>query len=45
MDTPRDEYYAKILETLIDHDDRHNTLLSSDKLQQAVCIVILEMEE
>ena len=34
--TPRDEYYTKMLKTLIDHKDCHNTPFSSEKLQQAV---------
>ena len=43
--TPRYEYYLKMLETLIDHNDRHNAPLSSEKLRQAVSIVVAEMEE
>ena len=45
MATPRDEYYTKMLETLIDHNDRHNAPLSSEKLQQAVSKVMAETEE
>ena len=43
--TPRDEYYLKMLETLIDHNDRHNAPLSIEKLRQAVIIVMVETEE
>ena len=45
MATPRDEYYTKMLETLIYHNDRHNAPLSSENLWQAVRIVMVETEE
>ena len=45
MDTPRDEYYTKMLETLIYHKNRHNAPLSSEKLRQAVSPVMAESEE
>ena len=45
MDTPRDEYFTDMLETLIDHNDRHNAALSIEKLRQAVSIVMAETEE
>ena len=45
MATPRDEYYTNMLETLIDHNDRHNTPLSSEKLRQSVSRVLAETEE
>ena len=32
MATLRDEYYTKMLETLIDHNDCHNAPLYSEKL-------------
>ena len=44
MATPRDGYYTKMLETLIDHNDRPNAPLSSEKLWQAVIRVMEEME-
>ena len=43
--TPRYEYYTKMLETLIDHNDRHNASLSSEKLRQAFRRVMAETEE
>ena len=45
MANRRDEYYRKMLETLIDHNDRHNESLPSEKLQQAVSRVMAETEE
>ena len=45
MANPIDEYYRNMLETLIDHNDRHNTSSYSEKLRQAVSIVVAEMEE
>ena len=45
MATPRYEYYKNILETLIDHNDRHNAPLSSENLRQAVRRVMAETEE
>ena len=44
MATPRDEYYTEMLETIIDHSDRQNAPLSSEKLRQAVRIVMAETE-
>ena len=45
MATPIYEYYTKMLKTLIDHNDRHNAPLYSEKLQQEVSIVMAETEE
>ena len=45
MATPRYENYTYMLETLIDHNDRHNAPLSSEKLQQAVSRVMAGKEE
>ena len=45
MATPKDKYNTNMLEILIDHNDRHNVTLSNEKLQQAVSIVMAEMEE
>ena len=42
MATPRDKYYTKMLETQIDHKDCHNSPFSSEKLWQAVSIVMAE---
>ena len=32
MATPRDKYYTKMLETLVDYNDRNNTPFSNEKL-------------
>ena len=45
MDTPRNEYYTKMLEILIYHNDRHNAPFSSLKLWRAVSIVMEETKE
>ena len=45
MATPRDEYYTKMLETLIDHNDRHNAPFYSEKFQQSVRIFMEENEK
>ena len=45
MDNPRDEYYTKMLETLIDHNYCHDAPLSSKNLRQAVNRVMAETEE
>ena len=45
MVAPRDEYYRKIFETLIEYNDCHTAPLSSEKLQQTVSIVMAETEK
>ena len=45
LDTQIDEYYIKMLETLIDHNDHHIAPLSSENLQQAVSRVMEETKE
>ena len=45
MATTREEYYTKILDSLLDHNDCHGTLLSSKKLQETVSRVMTETEE
>ena len=45
MANPQDEYYTKMLETLIDHNYCRNAPFSSEKLQQAVIRVMAETEE
>ena len=45
MATPRYEYYTNMLKTLIDHNDRHNAPLSSEKLWQSFRRVMVETEE
>ena len=45
MATPRDKYYEKILNTLVEYNDHHNTPFSKEKLQQAISKVMEETEE
>ena len=45
MATPKDKYFEKMSETLVDHNDRHNAPFSNEKLRQAVSKVMAEMEE
>ena len=40
MDTPKDKYFEKILETLVDYNDHHNVPLSNEKLRKAVSKVM-----
>ena len=41
----REEYYTKMLDSLLDHNDCHGTPLSSKNLQEAVSRVMSETEE
>ena len=41
----RKEYYTKILDSLLKHNDRHDTSLSSTNHQEAVRRVMTETEE
>ena len=45
MATPRDKYYEKMLETLVDYNDRKNAPFSNEKLRQAISTVMEETEE
>ena len=45
IDTPRDEYYTNLLETLVNYNDRNIDPLSNEKIQQAVRRVMAETEE
>ena len=45
MATSRDEYYMKMLEIIIEHNDHRNAPLTSEKLRQAVGIVMAETVE
>ena len=45
MANVREEYFTKMLDSLLDHNDRHGTPLSSKKLQEAVSRVMAETEE
>ena len=44
MVTPKDKYYTRMLETLVDYNDCSNTPLSNVKLRQAISIVMVEEE-
>ena len=44
MATPNDKYYEKMLETLVDDNNRNCALLSNEKLRQAVSKVMEETE-
>ena len=45
MATTKDKYYTKMLETLVDYNDRNNSSVSNEKLRQAVSRVMAETEE
>ena len=45
MDTPRDKYYTKLLETVIDYNDHHNELWYNEKLRQEIITVMAKREE
>ena len=45
MATTREEYLIKMLDSILDDNERHGTTLSSKKLQGAVSIVIVEEEK
>ena len=45
MATPKDKYYTKLLETVIEYNDHHNAPLSNEKLQQAIGTFVADMEE
>ena len=45
MTTPREVYFAEMLENLKEHNCRHRKLFSSKKLQEAVIRVMEESEE
>ena len=45
MATAREEYFTKILDSLIDHNYRHGTPFSSENLQEAGIRVMEEAEE
>ena len=44
MATPREKYYKKILETLVDYNDCNNAPLSNKNLIQAIITVMSETE-
>ena len=45
MATAREEYYTMMMDSLLDHNDRHGTPLSSKTLREAVSRVMAETEE
>ena len=45
MATQEDEYYTNLLETMIEHNDRHDVQLSNKNLRQSVITIIAETEE
>ena len=45
MATPRDKYYTKMLETIVDYNDDQNAPFSNDKRQKAISTVMAETEE
>ena len=44
MATPRDKYYTKMLETLVDYNEHNNAPLSIEKLRHEISKVIVEEE-
>ena len=44
MATPKDKYYTKFLETIIDYNDHNNAPLSNENLQQSISKVMAETE-
>ena len=44
MATPKDKYYTKLLETLVDENNRNSAPLYNEKLRQAVSKVTEEKE-
>ena len=45
METKKEKFNMKMLETLVDYNDCNNETVSNDKLQQAASKVMVEMEE
>ena len=45
MATPKEKYYTKLLETLVDYNDHHNAPLSNENLRQKIITVMEETEE
>ena len=44
MSTQEEEYYRNMLETIIEHNDRHNVPFSNEKLRQPFSIIVAETE-
>ena len=45
MATTKNKYYTKMLETLVNYNDRNNAPLSDEKIWHAVSIVMAETEK
>ena len=45
MATPKDKYYTKLLEALVDYNNHHNAPFSNENLRQAISTVMAETEE
>ena len=45
MATTKDKYFTKVLETLVNYNDRNNGTLSNGRIQQEVSRVMAETEE
>ena len=44
MATMKDKYYTKMLETLVDYNNRNNAPLANEEIRQAVSISMEETE-
>ena len=42
---PKDKYYTKLLETVIDYNDHHNAPLSNENIRQEISTFMAEAEE
>ena len=45
MATPKDKYYTKLLETVVDYNDHHNAPFYNEKLRHKISKVMAETEE
>ena len=45
MATTKEKYCTKMLETLVNYNDRNNAPLSNEEIQQTVSRVMVEIEE
>ena len=45
MASTKEKYYTKILENIVDYNDRNNTPFSNEKLRKAVSKIVAETEE
>ena len=42
---PKDKYYTKLLETVIDYNDHHNAPLSNENIRQEISTFMAEADE